>query len=57
MAGQASRTLGFLFADLRGYSAFVEAHGDDVGAQLLRAYRDLVRCRCRLGTSGPPSTA
>ena len=43
MAGQAPRTLGFLFADLRGYSAFVEAHGDDAGAQLLRAYRDLVR--------------
>jgi class 3 adenylate cyclase len=38
-----SRTRGFLFADLRGYSAFVERHGDDAGARLLRAYRDLVR--------------
>jgi len=34
---------GFLFADLRGYSAFVERHGDQAAADLLRAYRTLVR--------------
>ena len=34
---------GFLFADLRDYSAWVESHGDHAAATLLRAYRDLVR--------------
>jgi len=37
------RTRGFLFADLRGWTAFVEAHGDAAAAVLLTAYRDLVR--------------
>ncbi len=34
---------GFLFADLRNYSAWVESHGDHAAASLLRAYRDAVR--------------
>jgi class 3 adenylate cyclase len=34
---------GFLFADLRGYTAFVERHGDAAAADLLDAYRSLVR--------------
>ena len=34
---------GFLFADLRNYSAWVESHGDHAAAILLRAYRDVVR--------------
>lgn len=34
---------GFLFADLRGYTAFVERHGDSAAADLLDAYRTLVR--------------
>jgi len=34
---------GFLFADLRNYSAWVESHGDHAAATLLRAYRDVVR--------------
>ena len=34
---------GFLFADLRGYSRWVESHGDQAAARLLRRYRDLVR--------------
>lgn len=34
---------GFLFADLRGYTAFVERHGDEAAADLLDAYRELVR--------------
>ncbi len=36
-------TRGFLFADLRGYTAYVEAHGDTAGAALLDTYRRLVR--------------
>lgn len=36
-------TRGFLFADLRGYTAFVEAHGDAAARELLRRYRALVR--------------
>ncbi|MDQ3689705.1 MAG: adenylate/guanylate cyclase domain-containing protein [Chloroflexota bacterium] len=34
---------GFLFADLRDYTAFVERMGDRAAADLLDAYRDLVR--------------
>jgi class 3 adenylate cyclase len=34
---------GFLFADLRGYSDYVEAHGDQGGVELLERYRQLVR--------------
>jgi class 3 adenylate cyclase len=36
-------TRGFLFADLRGYTQFVETHGDDAASQLLSAYRTVVR--------------
>jgi class 3 adenylate cyclase len=36
-------THGFLFADLRGYTAFDEAHGDDAAMNLLGTYRALVR--------------
>ena len=36
-------TRGFLFADLRGYTAYVEAHGDDAASELLDVYRRLVR--------------
>jgi class 3 adenylate cyclase len=36
-------TRGFLFADLRGYTAFVEAHGDGAARELLQRYRTLVR--------------
>ena len=34
---------GFLFADLRRYTAFVERHGDSAAADLLDAYRELMR--------------
>jgi class 3 adenylate cyclase len=37
------QTRGFLFADLRGYSAFTEQHGDHASAELLGRYRELVR--------------
>ena len=33
----------FLFSDLRGYTAFIEAQGDEAGARLLERYRGLVR--------------
>jgi class 3 adenylate cyclase len=36
-------TRGFLFADLRSYTAFVERHGNEAGAELLDDYRSLVR--------------
>jgi outer membrane protein assembly factor BamB/class 3 adenylate cyclase len=36
-------TRGFLFADLRGYTHFVETHGDEAAARLLKAYRALMR--------------
>ena len=41
--GTPSRTLGFLFADLRNYTRFVEAHGDTAASDLLQRYRALVR--------------
>lgn len=34
---------GFLFADLRGYTAYVERHGNTAAAELLARYRTLVR--------------
>jgi class 3 adenylate cyclase len=36
-------TRGFLFADLRDYTSYVETHGDRAGAALLERYRALVR--------------
>src|SRR5207342_46147 len=50
LAGAAERdpardplTRGFLFADLRGYTSFVEAHGDRAAVELLDTYRRFVR--------------
>jgi class 3 adenylate cyclase len=40
---QESVARGFLFADLRGYSGWAEAHGDQAAAELLVAYRSIVR--------------
>jgi class 3 adenylate cyclase len=39
----ASATRGFLFADLRDYTRYVDARGDRAGAALLERYRSLVR--------------
>lgn len=39
----ASRTNGFLFSDLRGYTHYVESHGDSAAVVLLEIYRALVR--------------
>jgi branched-chain amino acid transport system substrate-binding protein len=41
-------TRGFLFADLRGYTEFVERHGAVTAAELLERYRELVRGRVGL---------
>ncbi|MEA2652484.1 MAG: adenylate cyclase, partial [Chloroflexota bacterium] len=38
-----AHTRGFLFADLRGYSAFTERHGDQAARELLTRYRRSVR--------------
>ena len=38
-----AHTRGFLFADLRGYSAFTERHGDHAARELLTRYRRSVR--------------
>ncbi len=38
-----AQTRGFLFSDLRDYSAFVERHGDRAARELLTRYRRLVR--------------
>jgi branched-chain amino acid transport system substrate-binding protein len=42
-AASPSLTRGFLFADLRGYTRFVETHGATAAAELLVRYRDIVR--------------
>jgi class 3 adenylate cyclase len=42
-APESGVTRGFLFADLRSYTAFVERHGNEAGAELLGDYRSLVR--------------
>ena len=38
-----SITRGFLFADLRDYTRYVEAHGAAAAAELLEGYRGTVR--------------
>ena len=42
-AEPSTRTHGFLFADLRDYTSYVDERGDHAGAELLRRYRALVR--------------
>jgi len=36
-------TRGFLFCDVRGYSAYTDAHGDHAARELLSTFRALVR--------------
>ena len=47
---------GFLFADLRGYTAFVERHGDSAAADLLDEYRALVRAEVARHTGAEVKT-
>ncbi len=42
-ASDEPRTRAFLFCDLFGYTAFVEAYGDQAAAELLERYRAVVR--------------
>jgi class 3 adenylate cyclase len=42
-AATSSGARGFLFCDLRGYTAFVERNGDAAATELLASYRELVR--------------
>lgn len=42
-AGAPAQTLSFLFADLRDYTAFVEARGDVAATALIAEYRRIVR--------------
>jgi class 3 adenylate cyclase len=49
-SGTASRTLTFLFADIRNYTGFVEDHGDARARQLIATFRRLVRAQ--LGVTG-----
>src|SRR2546428_7167040 len=37
----------FLFSDLRGYTSFVERHGDDAAGELIADYRGLVRAEVK----------
>ena len=43
--GRSLHTVTFMYADLRDYTAYIEAHGDTAGAELIEAYRKLVRRR------------
>ncbi len=49
-------TLSFLFADLRDYTAFVEAHGDAAAAALIADYRRLVRAEVARAGGGEIKT-
>ena len=51
-----SGTLTFLFADLRGYTTYVEAHGDRAAAALIADYRRLVRTRVAASAGGEIKT-
>ena len=42
-ASSKAQTRAFLFADLRGYSAYTDRHGDDAARLLIRRFRELVR--------------
>src|SRR5687768_12053493 len=42
-ADEAAAYRGFLFADLRDYTSFVERHGDAAASALIDRYRALVR--------------
>jgi class 3 adenylate cyclase len=55
-SGAASRTLTFLFADIRDYTAFVEEHGDARARQLIASFRQLVRAQLGLTGGGEIKT-
>jgi class 3 adenylate cyclase/sugar lactone lactonase YvrE len=51
-----SGTLTFLFADLRGYTTYVETHGDRAAAALIADYRRLVRTQVAASSGGEIKT-
>lgn len=51
-----TRTLGFLFTDLRGYTKYLEEHGDAAGAELVRDYRSVVREHVQLAGGSEVAT-
>lgn len=53
---RATVTRAFLFSDLRDYTSYVEAHGDAAAADLLRAYRELVRAEVAQHTGAEVKT-
>ena len=55
-SGAASRTLTFLFADIRDYTAFVEEHGDSRARQLIANFRRLVRAQLGVTHGGEIKT-
>jgi class 3 adenylate cyclase len=54
--GSASRTLTFLFADIRDYTAFVEQHGDARAREVIAGFRKLVRAQLSLTGGGEVKT-
>ena len=55
-ANDLSGTLTFLFADLRGYTTYVETHGDRAAATLIADYRLLVRTHVATSAGGEIKT-
>jgi class 3 adenylate cyclase len=53
---RAARTLTFLFADLRDYTSFVEAHGDAHAHRLITDFRRMVRAQLALTGGGEIKT-
>jgi class 3 adenylate cyclase len=43
MAAPTTRVRTFLIADVRGYTAFTQAHGDQAAADLAAAFAEIVR--------------
>lgn len=54
--GPVTGTLSVLFADLRDYTAFVEAHGDAAASALVADYRRLVRAQVAQAGGGEIKT-
>jgi class 3 adenylate cyclase len=50
-----TRTLGFLFTDLRGYTKFLEEHGDAAGSELVRAIAAVASAKGARPTRPRPS--
>ena len=56
MPRRGARTLTFLFADIRDYTSFVEAHGDARALRLISDFRRMVRAQVALTGGGEVKT-